>query len=142
MFWFILSNQCSFQIHLEQSKQLIAVAERDLQGCEEYDGDNPDVEARLPSKEVGDGTGRGLGCEKKILQRPEHKGSQDKADHPKRVQVRHVVTNPTNPIVLSDKSVFELGVIVTPLTAACQIGIRLKNRICIEEVNVFYSTWI
>ena len=59
---------------------------------------------------------------------PEHEGSQDKADHPKRVQVRHVVANPTNPIVLSDKSVFELGVIVTPLTAACQIGIRLKNR--------------
>ena len=48
---------------------------------------------------------------------PKHEGSQDKPHNSKRVEVGHIVTNPANPIVLSDKGVFELGVIVCPLAA-------------------------
>ena len=39
---------------------------------------------------------------------PEHKGSKDKPYNSKGVEVRHIVTNPANPIILSDKSVLEL----------------------------------
>ena len=60
---------------------------------------------------------------------PEHEGSQDKANNSKGVQVGDIVTNPTNPIVLCDKSVFELRVIVCPLAAARETRILLKIRV-------------
>ena len=57
-----LRSKTNIASHLEQSKQVIAVADRDLEEGEEHNGHNPDVEARLSSKEVGDGTRRRLGC--------------------------------------------------------------------------------
>ena len=54
--------------HLEQGKQVVAVVDRDLEEGEEHHGDNPDVEARLPSIEVGNGTERGLGRKKEKRQ--------------------------------------------------------------------------
>ena len=47
--------------HLEQGEQVIAVVDRDLEEGEKHHSDNPNVEARLPSKEVGNGTRGGLG---------------------------------------------------------------------------------
>ena len=129
--------------HLEQGEQVVAVVDRDLEEGEEHHGDNPDVEARLPSVEVGNGTERGLGSKKEMRKEgkaPEDEGSQDKPNDSKCVQVCHIVSNPTNPIVLGDKSVFELGVIVTPLAAAGQLGIRLKIQFRKKIFSL--TTWI
>ena len=61
-----LRSKTNIASHLEQSKQVIAVADWDLEEGEEHNGHNPDVEARLSSKEVGNGTGKGLGCTREI----------------------------------------------------------------------------
>ena len=57
---------------------------------------------------------------------PEHKGSKDKPNNSKGVEVGHIVTNPANPIILSDKSVLELRVVICPLAAACKTRISLE----------------
>ena len=62
----------------------------------------------------------------KVTNPPKDKGSKDEPNNSKGVEVGHIVTNPANPIILSDKSVLELWVIICPLTAARKTRISLQ----------------
>ena len=67
---------------------------------------------------------------KKVRRRrrtPEHKGSQDQPHTSKGVKIWDIVTDSANPIVLGNKSVFELGVVIAPLAAGGKLRAGLRK---------------
>ena len=143
--WFVIHVNCWLSsipsdagTHLKQGKQVVAVVDGDLEEGEEHDGHNPDVEARLSTKEVRDGTEGWLYCRRngrKEWKLPEDEGAQNESHHSKSEEVSNIVSNPTDPIVLGDEGVLELGVVVSPLLAAGELGVCLRW----EEKRFFHS---
>ena len=125
--WFVIHVNCWLSSipsdagsHLEQGKQVVAVVDGDLEEGEEHDGHNPDVKARLSTKEVRDGTEGWLYCRRengKIEWKlPEDEGPQNESHHSKSEEVSNIVSDPADPIVLGDEGVLD------PITITGDVG--------------------